>query len=285
MTIKHFFWILLITFLFGSSYPVGKIIFNNDVPPLLMGSLRMLIVFIVLLPFIKLQIPKRKYWLPLLGFGFFMGFATNVFLNLSIYVADILAPTIIGAQLSIPFGILLSSIFLKEKVNFKKWILIFSSFFGVFLIGFDPALTNEKLALGLVTMMSFFYGGSQVFSRYLKELDVIYTNAFMALIGFILLLIFSMMFEGNPKDNIISIELNSWLLILHSAIFISIIAHMSIFYLYKTYTVQKIFPFYSLFPIFGILQTMFFFGEIPTIIIMLGGIIVIVSIYLLNKLD
>ena len=214
-----------------------------------------------------------------------MGFATNVFLNLSIYVADILAPTIIGAQLSIPFGILLSSIFLKEKVNLKKWILIFSSFFGVVLIGFDPGLTNEKLALGLVTMMSFFYGGSQVFSRYLKELDVIYTNACMALIGFILLLIFSMIFEGNAKENIMSIELNSWLLILHSAIFISIIAHMSIFYLYKTYTVQKIFPFYSLFPIFGILQTMVLFGEIPTIIIMLGGIIVIVSIYLLNKLD
>ena len=285
MTIKHFFWILLITFLFGSSYPVGKIIFNSDVPPLLMGSLRMLIVFIVLLPFIKLQIPKKKYWIPLLGFGFFMGFATNVFLNLSIYVADILAPTIIGAQLSIPFGVLLSSIVLKEKVNLKKWILIFTSFFGVFLIGFDPELTNEKLALGLVTLMSFFYGGSQVFSRYLKELDVIYTNAFMALIGFILLLIFSILFEGNTKENIISIEINSWLLIIHSAIFISIIAHMSMFYLYKTYTVQRIFTFYSLFPIFGILQTMVLLGEIPTLIIMLGGIIVIVSIYLLNKLD
>ena len=285
MTVKHFFWILLITFLFGSSYPVGKIIFNNDVPPLLMGSLRMLIVFIILLPFIKIQIPERKYWIPLLGFGFFMGFATNVFLNLSIYVADILAPTIIGAQLSIPFGILLSSVFLKEKVSLKKWILIVISFFGVFLIGFDPALKNEKLALGLVILMSFFYGGSQVFSRYLKELDVVYTNAFMALLGFILLLVFSMMFEGNTGKNIMMIDVKSWLLILHSAIFISIIAHMSIFYLYKTYTVQKIFPFYSLFPIFGILQTLILFNEIPTIIILIGGIIVIVSIYLLNKLD
>lgn len=285
MTIKHFFWILLITFLFGSSYPVGKLIFNNDVPPLLMGSLRMLIVFIVLLPFIKIQIPERKYWFPLLGFGFFMGFATNVFLNLSIYVADILSPTIIGAQLSIPFGVLLSSIILKEKVNLKKWILIFTSFFGVILIGFDPALTNEKLALGLVLLMSFFYGGSQVFSRYLKELDVVYTNAFMSLVGFILLLIFSILFEGNTKENIMLIETNSWLLIFHSAIFISIIAHMSIFYLYKTYTVQRIFPFYSLFPIFGILQTMILFNEIPTIIILTGGIIVIISIYLLNRLD
>ena len=133
--------------------------------------------------------------------------------------------------------------------------------------------------------MSFFYGGSQVFSRYLKELDVVYTNAFMALVGFIFLLIFSIMFEGNTKENIIMIDINSWLLIFHSAIFISIIAHMSIFYLYKTYTVQRIFPFYSLFPIFGILQTMILFNEIPTIIILIGGIIVIVSIYLLNKLD
>ena len=285
MTIKHFFWILLITFLFGSSYPVGKLIFNNNVPPLLMGSLRMLIVFIVLLPFIKIQIPERKYWIPLLGFGFFMGFATNFFLNLSIYVSDILAPTIIGAQLSIPFAILLSFIFLKEKVSIKKWILIFTSFFGVFLIGFDPVLTNEKLALALVTLMSFFYGGSQVFSRYLKELDVVYTNTFMALVGFILLLFFSSIFEGNVKENIMMIQINSWILIFHSAIFISIIAHMSIFYLYKTYTVQRIFPFYSLFPIFGILQTMILFNEIPTIIILIGGIIVIVSIYLLNKLD
>ena len=133
--------------------------------------------------------------------------------------------------------------------------------------------------------MSFFYGGSQVFSRYLKELDVVYTNAFMALVGFILLLIFSIMFEGNTKENILMIDINSWLLIFHSAIFISIIAHMSIFYLYKTYTVQRIFPFYSLFPIFGILQTMILFNEIPTIIILIGGLIVIVSIYLLNKLD
>ena len=49
-----------------------------------------------------------------------MGFATNVFLNLSIYVADILAPTIIGAQLSIPFGHFIKFNFFKGKSKFKK---------------------------------------------------------------------------------------------------------------------------------------------------------------------
>ena len=285
MNKKHYLLIILITFLFGTSYPVGKIIFNNSVPPLLMGSLRMLIVFVCLLPFVKIKIPEKKYWAPLVGFGISMGFATNVFLNYSIYEAEILSPTIIGTQLSIPFSILLSSFFLKEKVSNKKWLLIFIIFIGILLIGFDPDLQNEKIALLLATFMSIFYGGSQVFSRYLKELDIIFTNAFMALIGFILLLVFSIIFEGNIKDNIFNISYTSWLLISHSAIFISIVSHMSLFYLYKTYTVQKVFPFYSLFPIFGILQTMVIFNQIPTLIILIGGFIIIGSIYLLNKLD
>ena len=60
---------------------------------------------------------------------------------------------------------------------------------------------------------------------------------------------------------------------------------MSMFYLYKIYPVNKVFQFYALFPIFGILQTMVIFNEIPTLIVFLGGLIVITSIYLLNKLD
>tara|TARA_E500000075_G_scaffold18092_1_gene14798 strand:+ start:865 stop:1722 length:858 start_codon:yes stop_codon:yes gene_type:complete len=285
MATKHYLLILLITFLFGTSYPVGKLIFNNSVPPLLMGSIRMLLVFIFLAPFVKITIPKKKYWLPLIGFGIFMGFATNVFLNYSIYVADILSPTIIGTQLSIPFGILFGSFFLKEKVSTKKWALIIICFLGIIFIGFDPNLKNEKLALILAIFMSFFYGGTQVFSRYLKELDVIFTNAFMALVGWILLLLFSIIFEGNIVSNIIEINITSWLLIAHSAFFISVISHMSLFYLYKTYTVQKVFPFYALFPVFGIFQTMIIFNQIPSLIILTGGLIVILSIYLLSKLD
>ena len=78
---------------------------------------------------------------------------------------------------------LITSFFLKEKVSTKKWALIIACFLGIILIGFDPNLKNEKLALILAIFMSFFYGGTQVFSRYLKELDVIFTNAFMALVG------------------------------------------------------------------------------------------------------
>ena len=60
MLLRHYFLILIITFLFGSAYPVQKVIFNENVPPLLMGSLRMLVVFICLSPFWRFIIPEKK---------------------------------------------------------------------------------------------------------------------------------------------------------------------------------------------------------------------------------
>ena len=285
MSKKHYLLLLLITFLFGSAYPIQKLIFNENVPPLLMGSLRMLIVFICLIPFWRFKIPDRKYWLPLFLFSICMGFMANFFMTLSLKEAAIVSPIIIGSQLAIPFAILLSSFFLREKVNYKKWILIFSSFFGVTLLSFDPLIKHEILSLFLISCMAFFYASAQVFSRYLKELNVTLTNSLMGLCGFLCLIIMSYIFEGNTFENIISININSWLLIIHSAIFVSIGAHMSMFYLYKIYPVNKVFPFYALFPIFGILQTMVIFNEIPTLIIIIGGLIVITSIYLLNRLD
>ena len=283
MILRHYVLILIITFLFGSAYPVQKVIFNENVPPLLMGSLRMLVVFLCLLPFWKFKIPNRKYWLPLFCFSIAMGFLANVFMTLSLNAAKIVSPIIIGSQLAVPFAILLSSFFLREKVSLKKWLLIIISFFGIILLGFDPLIRDEFFALVLITLMAFFYASAQVFSRYLKDLEVTLTNAIMGLIGFILLIISSSIFEGQTLNEIKNISFQSWLLILHSGIFVSIAAHMSMFYLYRIYPVNRVFPFYALFPVFGVLLTFIIFYEIPTLITLIGGIIVVIATYFINK--
>ena len=65
------------------------------------------------------------------------------------------------------------------------------------MIAFDPKIADEILGFLLICCMAFFYASAQVFSRYLKELDVKFTNACMGGIGFISLLILSIYFEGN----------------------------------------------------------------------------------------
>ena len=270
-------------FFLGSAYPLGKFGLNASVNPILFGALRMGIVFLCLIPFCKIKIPPKKYFLPLFGFSICMGAGVNMFLYLSLDIASILAPITIGAQLSIPFAIILSSVFLGESLSFKKWILIFTSFFGIVLIAFDPKISEEILATLLIFAMAFFYGLSQVFSRYLKELDVKFTNAFMGLVGFVILILASQLFEGNVIHQIRNIDKNGWAAVLYAGMIISIFGHMMMFYLYKFYPVGQVLPFYALFPVFGLVLTFFIFGEIPTPIMVSGGIIVIVSVFMLQK--
>ena len=271
-------------FLLGSAYPTAKLGLNASIPPILFGSLRMAIVFICLLPFIKFKLPNKKYLLPLFGFAISMGAGVNFFLYLSVNASNILSPIVIGAQLSIPLAIVISSIFIGESINYKKWILIITSFFGIILIGFDPKIVDEKMGILLICCMAFFYALSQVFSRHLKELDVKFTNAFMGFVGCIVLLAFSIFFEGNTVFYLKNMNTNAWLMALHHGVLCSLVGHMSMFYLYKFYPVGQVLPFYSLFPIFGIILSFFIFSEIPTLMVVIGGIIVITSVFLMQKI-
>jgi len=268
----------------GSAFPIAKLALNNSVPPILMASLRMGLVFIILVPFWKFRIPEKKYLKSLILFSISMGVLVYVFMNLSLYHSSIISPIILGSQLAIPFGILASAIMLGENISLKKWILIFSAFVGIIIIFFDPKLANNFLGLFFASLMALSFGLAQVYSRELRNLDTSLLNAFVGLFGFLILLIISFFIEKNTLLNIYSISLESWMLISYQAIIVSLGAHLLMFYLYKFYTVGKIFPFYSLFPIFGIILTYLVFGEVPTLMFILGGIIVISSVFFLHKI-
>ena len=284
MPLKHLLILLFIAIAHGSAFPITKLVLNDSVPPILMASLRMGLVLILLIPFWRFKIPQKKYIPSLIAFSISMGVLVYSFMTLSLYYSSIISPVIVGSQLAIPFGILASAIILDENISSKKWILIFTSFIGILIIFFDPKLTNNLLGLFYAGLMALSFGLAQVYSRKLRSLDISLTNAFTGLFGFSILLIVSYFIEGDTVNNISSINFNSWLLISYQAIVVSLGAHLLMFYLYKFYTVGQIFPSYSLFPIFGIGLTFLIFGEIPTILFLVGSIIVLSSVFLLSKI-
>ena len=284
MPLKHLLILLFIAVAHGSAFPITKLVLNDSVPPILMASLRMGLVLILLVPFWRFKIPEKKYIPSLIAFSIFMGVMVYSFMTLSLYYSLIISPVIVGSQLAIPFGILASAIMLNENISSKKWVLIFSSFIGILIIFFDPKLANNLLGLFYASLMALSFGLAQVYSRKLRSLDISLTNAFTGLFGFIFLLIISYFIEGDTINAISSINYNSWFLISYQAIVVSLGAHLLMFYLYKFYTVGQIFPSYSLFPIFGIGLTFLIFGEIPTILFLIGSIIVLSSVFLLSKI-
>ena len=269
----------------GSAFPIAKLALNNSVPPILMASLRMALVLFILIPFWNFKLPEKKYYKSITFFSISMGVMVYVFMNLSLFHSSIISPIILGSQLAIPFGIIASAFILNENISGKRWILILTSFLGILVIFFDPKLTDNFLGLFFAILMALFFGLAQVYSRQLKDLNIILINASTGLFGFVILIIISSILEGGLIENIKSIEIESWILISYQAVIVSLCAHLLMFYLYKFYTVGKIFPFYSLFPIFGILLSFIIFGEIPSFLFVLGGIIVISSVIYLHKIS
>ena len=283
LPLKHLLILLFIAIAYGSAFPVTKLALNDSVPPILMASLRMGIVLIILIPYWKFKIPEKKYLPSLIAFSISMGVMVYVFMTLSLFYSSIISPVIVGSQLAIPFGVMLSALMIGENISLKKWFLIFCAFFGILIIFFDPELANNILGLFYAGLMALFFGLAQVYSRKLKSLDVSLTNAFTGLFGFVILMILSFFIEGNVVSNIQSINFTTWIFIFYQAIVVSLGAHLLMFYLYKFYTVGQIFPSYSLFPIFGIGLSFLIFGEVPTFLFVAGSIIVLTSVFLLHK--
>ena len=283
LPLKHLLILLFIAIAYGSAFPVTKLALNDSVPPILMASLRMGIVLIILIPYWKFKIPEKKYLPSLIFFSISMGVMVYVFMTLSLFYSSIISPVIVGSQLAIPFGVMLSALMIGENISLKKWFLIFCAFFGILIIFFDPELANNFLGLFYAGLMALFFGLAQVYSRQLKSLEVSLTNAFTGLFGFVILMILSFFIEGNVVSNIQSINFTTWIFIFYQAIVVSLGAHLLMFYLYKFYTVGQIFPSYSLFPIFGIGLSFLIFGEIPTILFVVGSVIVLTSVFLLHK--
>jgi len=283
LPLKHLLILLFIAIAYGSAFPVTKLALNDSVPPILMASLRMGIVLIILIPYWKFKIPEKKYLPSLIAFSISMGVMVYVFMTLSLFYSSIISPVIVGSQLAIPFGVMLSALMIGENISLKKWFLIFCAFFGILIIFFDPELANNFLGLFYAGLMALFFGLAQVYSRQLKSLDVSLTNAFTGLFGFVILMILSFFIEGNVVSNIKSINFTTWIFIFYQAIVVSLGAHLLMFYLYKFYTVGQIFPSYSLFPIFGIGLSFLIFGEVPTFLFVAGSIIVLTSVFLLHK--
>jgi O-acetylserine/cysteine efflux transporter len=283
LPLKHLLILLFIAIAYGSAFPVTKLALNDSVPPILMASLRMGIVLIILIPYWKFKIPEKKYLPSLIFFSISMGVMVYVFMTLSLFYSSIISPVIVGSQLAIPFGVMLSALMIGENISLKKWFLIFCAFFGILIIFFDPELANNFLGLFYAGLMALFFGLAQVYSRQLKSLDVSLTNAFTGLFGFVILMILSFFIEGNVVSNIQSINFTTWIFIFYQAIIVSLGAHLLMFYLYKFYTVGQIFPSYSLFPIFGIGLSFLIFGEVPTFLFVAGSIIVLTSVFLLHK--
>jgi len=283
VTIPHLIITLLVMILFGSSYPIGKIGLNENISPLIFSLLRILPMFILLLPFLKWKTTHHKNFKYVVGYGLLMGLGLYPFMYLSLENTLSTSSMILIMQLSIPIGVVLSSVYLKERVTGRRWFFIGIVLLGLTIICFDPIVFQSRLSLIYGILAAFAYGSASMISKKLKEFSSIEVNSWMAVFSFPIMILLVFIFEEKEAANIFN---HSWLAYtpaLYSGIIVSCLAQILMLWLYKHYEVKTVLPFYSLFPVFGILLTIILLNESISFLIITGSMIVILGNYFLQK--
>lgn len=283
MTIPHLFITLLVMMLFGSSYPIGKIGLNENISPLVFSLLRILPMLILLLPFLKWKTIHHKNFKYVVAYGLLMGIGLYPFMYLSLEYTKSTSSMILIMQLSIPIGVILGSIYLKEKVSGLRWVFIGMVFFGLTLICFDPVVFQSRLSLILGILAAFSYGSASMISKKLNNFSSIEVNSWMAIFSFPIMLLLTFTFERSELIDIFNHNWTAYVPALYSGIIVSCLAQILMLWLYKHYEVKTVLPFYSLFPVFGIFLTIILLKENISFFIIMGSTIVILGNFYLQK--
>lgn len=178
------------------------------------------------------------------------------------------------------FAALASSVFLKEKVGFYRWVLIFTSFIGIFLISFSKIKSFSDLNYDyLIALFGAFCGGCAItIVKKLRENESSYSIYFaQCVMGFWVVVI--------PANTVpVSIGIKGGFVLLAIGI-TATIGQLLMTYSYKYISVSKGAVLGMLTPGFNILAGIAFFHEIFTPVMAIGIVLILISCTLigLNK--
>jgi O-acetylserine/cysteine efflux transporter len=284
MKVSHLLIALIVMILFGSSYPIGKIGLGMDMSPFQFATIRIFVMMIILLPFLKLTTLTKENFRYVMSYGLLMGVGLYPLMYLALLYTESTSSIILVMQFSIPIGVLLGSVVLKENVSHQRWYLIMLILIGMALICFEPTVFKKPVALIFGFIAAVCYGIASMISRKIANFSAIEVNGWMAVIGLPVILIASLLFDTRGLNELFQFSWQDYLPAIFSGVVISCGAQILMLWLYKHYDVQVVLPLYSLFPVFGVLLTVLMLQEQVSMMIIIGGLIVISGNYLLVKI-
>ncbi len=250
--------------------------------PLTLFTVRFLIAGGMLLLFAGISqdrlVPAGKEWWQLMVFG---AFNTALYLGIFIIALQFVAAGITALAIALnPLLIsVLTSFWMRRPIASREWLSIAVGMTGV-VIASVPLLKNGYATLpglALLTLSMVTYSIGAVFYATVKwQLSRIAINGWQVLFGGLLLLPFTIFFEGAGGSNY---DLGFWLSIGWLIVPVSIVAVQLWLYLVKEDTVRASLWLF-LCPIFGLLFSTWLLDEPFTLYTLAGALMVVVSLYL-----
>lgn len=265
-----------------SSWALGgdNTLFPNavSVPPFMLAAVRAMIVIILMFPFFKIKAPER--WGRLLLVCLCVGPIHLGFLYTGLITAPASGSAIVS-QMLIPFGTILSVIFLGEKVGWIRTFGIVGAFIGTIIMIYEPGALSLDIGLLYVIAAYFALAVGSVLMKAVGEVDWRQYVLWMATLVLPVMAAASALFE---TDHAQVWELSRWPLLIaaaYAAICVTIIAHGQYFKLIKLYDVSLVVPLMLMVPVFASILGVVFLNETIFMRYYIGAAIILPCVYLI----
>jgi len=282
MSFREFAVLFLVCLIWGLHFIVMKVTVGDTADPLFYAALRMSLVAILMLPWLKWH--KGLMW-PVLGAGLGYGALNYAFMfpALGLTTASAAAITI---ELYVPFSILLSMIVFKDKIGRYRVLGILLAFAGVAIIAAakPDETAGPYFLLGILLMVGAAMSEAMgaVLVKLLKGIGPLQLLAWCAVIGSAVLWPLSFALEDNQLDAFAPENRKTFLLALaYSALLVSIIAHGSYYWLLQRLPIYIVSSTGLMTTVIAVIASAVILGETLTPNLLLGGLITLGGIGLI----
>lgn len=250
------------------------------IPPFMLAATRALIVLLFMFPFLRLKRPEK--WARLLLVCACVGPIHLGFLYTGLITASASGSSIIS-QMMIPFATILSVLFLKERIGWKRMMGIIGAFIGTIIMIYEPGALTFDIGLLYVIAAYFSLAVGSVLMKVVGDIDWRQYVAWMAALVLPVMAAASGLFEAGHAE---VFRLSHWPLLmaaLYAAICVSIIAHGQYFNLIKRYDVSLVVPLTLMVPVFASILGVVFLKETIFMRYYIGAAFILPCVYLIAQ--
>ena len=243
--------------------------------PLTTVFLRYVVVLVFCLPWLR-WLPGRMGWVLVTGIiagALFMGLGA-----LSFAVADNVSALAIAGQLGVPFSLILAVIIFKERIRWPRISAVALCFAGVAVMGFDPAIAHESLALWLTVAASLCWAIGNLLFRKLAGVPVLTIHAWLAAISVPILGAAAYIFEPERLVAVPDLSLTIWACMLFMGLGSSLLGHGGMSWLFQRYPVATVSPLTLPTPLLSVIIAVIVFDTPITAQMMAGGLLTLLGV-------
>lgn len=278
MSARELIILLAMCVVWGFHYVVIKVAIT-EIPPIFYAAMRMTLVAACLAPFLRWRPGKMKFvLLAALCFGAF----NYVFLFTGVSLASASASAIAN-QLYVPFAAILSVVFLKETIGWRRLVGISLAFAGVAIIvsGRDAAPDGVRIGIGvgLVAMATLIEATGSILVKKATGFKPWELLAWFGTVGAAFLWAITAVFERDQfaklaaSDHTIIVSA-----ILYSSVLASIVGHTTYYWLLQRRPVSEVASSSLLTTFLAVLFSIVTLGEPLTATIMIGGVMTLIGV-------